>query len=347
MNIKNTNISKKISKLPIGLSGLSLGMAGLGNAWNFLFQEKINKGNDIITNHIIQFILFSLSIIFLFLALYRTFIHFDNFKKDIRDPVLSSFIPTLAMTSMLIGGFISSFGYGGINAATVIGSIIWYLSVLCHFIFLILFIFHIIRKHNFVESSIYASWFVPPIGMAVSCTIFSFFPSAIIPSVIFQIIWLFGFIMFILLFPYILYKIVFHNNVEKEKIPTLAIFGAPPNLLLAGFVSTAGVIHPKDSSFQVISIILVILSVFSTLFMYISFIKIFKTKFNPSYASLTFPSAIGALAMLKFSNVEFISALPTIKSLFEIIAYIELAIATIVISYIFIRYLLSFKKWCI
>ena len=154
--------------------------------------------------------------------------------------------------------------------------------------------------------------------------------------------------MYIVALPYVLYKIVFADNIHTDRIPTLAIFGAPANLSLAGFISLPNIIsYWGNDAYWVIVIILTIIALSTTLFLYVCFFKIFKTKFNPTYASLTFPTAIGSLAMLKVSSALSINnANQTLllSHTFNIIGYIEITIATIIISYVLVRYLILIFK---
>lgn len=273
------------------------------------------------------------------------------FRDEVRDPMLSSFLPTIAMSMMLIGSFMAQLSVIGsdakssdiINAATIIGSIFWYLATTLHIIFMVLFFIHVIKKHDFKNNEVYASWFVPPIGIIVSCTVAGSFPTTIIPSILFQVIWCFGFAMYIIALPYVLYKIIFADNIHYDRIPTLAIFGAPANLSLAGFISIPDIKqYWGNDAYWIILIILTILALSTTMFLYVCFFRIFKTKFNPTYASLTFPTAIGALAMLKVSSAISIDdsyGSTLLSHMFNIIGYIELGISTMIIMYVLIRYL--------
>lgn len=346
-------MNKYIKKLPIGFSGVALGICGLANAWTILFQSLPNKQNntsDLLTNHILQIILFIISF-FIFLTLgYRFIKNKDLFNKEINDPLLASFIPTFAMTGMLIGGFLAGFwklAYSvenAINFLTVMGAIIWYISIMLHLIFFIFFIKNVIKKHDFKNNDIYASWFVPPVGIIAACTVSGSFPVEIVPALFCRLIWWFGFSFYLITLPYFLYKIVYHDNIDHNKIPSLAIFGAPANLSFAGFLSIPSFsTYYGDQFYNSMCIILLILAVSTTLFLYVSLIKIFQTKFNPSYASLTFPTAIGAVALLKFANVAFINEF---RLLISVIGYIELAISTLIIAYVFVMFLFSLRQWC-
>ncbi len=354
---------EKISKIPIGLTGLAVGIGGLGNAWTLVLQERnIDWSNgeldtSIYTN-IIQIFLFIFTILFFFIIVTRQILNRTIFRNEVKDPMLSSFLPTIAMAMMLIGGFIAQTSTMGtnlkssevINALTIIGSIFWYCAVTLHITFMVLFFVHVIKNHDFKNHDVYASWFVPPIGIIVSCTVAGSFPKEIIPSILFQVIWCFGFAMYVISLPYVLYKIIFADNIHHDRIPTLAIFGAPANLSLAGFISIPDLKNYwGNDAYWVIIIILTIIALSTTLFLYVCFFRIFRTKFNPTYASLTFPTAIGSLSMLKVSSV--ISTISTnsgggvlLSHTFNVIGYIELTIATFINLYVLTRYVILIFK---
>lgn len=163
--------------------------------------------------------------------------------------------------------------------------------------------------------------------------------------------------MYLIMLPYLTYKIIFHENISHNKIPSLGIFVTPANLYLVGFLTVfvsindgqISIIDGYNQQFILtIVIILTILSISTTLFSYMSFYKIFKTKFNCAFASLTFPTAIGSIAILKvykfsqaFQNQYGFTG---VAETFRVIAYIEISIATIIIIGILFKFLTHIYK---
>ncbi|MGL5520292.1 MAG: hypothetical protein ACRDBR_02565 [Metamycoplasmataceae bacterium] len=353
---------EKFSKIPAGLTSVGLGMAGLGSVWTALINSNVsNEVPDHILS-VLQYLSISFTIFFLILIFIKILSNKNILKQEISHPLISSFLPTIFMSLMLIGGFIASISklaYNNlqINALTIIGAIIWYIAVLGHLIFFFFFLFFIVSKHKIKEEPVYASWFIPPVGVIGSCLVAPFFPSQLIPTILFQIIWFFGFSLYLIIFPLITFKLIFNKNKEEWTLPTIGIFAAPANIALSGFISCF--IEMKEGSNQFVPllnyynisfvyniiIVLTFLGISSTFIIYLILPKIFSLKFNPTFASLTFPLAVGSIATSLVTEVIFSimnqnPILIQLHLIILVISYIELIVATIVISYVLVRYLM-------
>lgn len=330
-------LKQSIEKMPIGFSGLGLGVAGLGNAWSALLNNpttlklnqldpdywNITKTNNLAISAIaIQAITIFITLLCFILILVRMIWHHKVFWKEIKDPLISSFLPTEAMCLSSIANFIgvaSTFGYSRtayvLNVGTIISCILMLISIVFHLFLFFCFLWFVIKNHNFKEDLAYASWFVPTSGLCLSC---SFYPDMgnLIPNEFFQALWYLAAISFFALFPLILYKhMFFWKKIDANHLATAAIFLASPNLLLNGMDNlftnySSNSYYPPyylSSNGQpyylfVIGLIVMCFCIFGTIIFYVLLFKIIKVKFNPTYASLTFPASISALATLKFSQ---------------------------------------------
>ncbi|SJZ92857.1 Tellurite resistance protein TehA [Cetobacterium ceti] len=261
----------KFKDMPVALTGLALGIGGVSGALGmFLGNIPLYIGVTIAT------ILISIIII-------KNFFHFKQFLEELKHPTLGSFIPTLDMALMVIAGFVVKYFHG-------LGESIWLFAIVLHVIFCALFFYY--RFKNFKIHHMIPSWFVPPIGIVVACVSGKAMGHAILGQWLFY----FGFISYGVLLPIMMYRVMFVDQIDDNRLPTFAIMAAPPSLCLAGYLT----IFPNPSTW-IINILLA-LSLFMTSWVYISFIRICRIPFNPSYASFTFPLAIGATAILKYSN---------------------------------------------
>ena len=358
------NFLSRFKHIPIGCTGVGVGVAGLGALYTLVLNNDANV--NIVYSGIIQFILTTFAIIFLVLILLRNTTHKNTFTNEINHPLLSSFLPTICMSTMQIGGLFAFIGNlandkTANNVLNGIGAIIWYAAIIAHLLIFSLFVWNVVRKHNLKQDNLYASWFVPPVGIIVACTVAGYFNSSItwIPNIIFQIIWYFGFSLYLITLPIVSYKLIFHRSDDKNTLPSIAIYGAPANLSLVGFLS---VFTKKVNNkflpimdcycldyINTITIILTFIGLFTTLVVYLLLIRIFKIKFNPTYASLTFPLAIGATSMYKSylyisSNYSGILFMENLIKAIHIISFVELGVATIVIGYVFVRYLILISQ---
>lgn len=330
-------LKQSIEKMPIGFSGLGLGVAGLGNAWSALLNNpstlklnqidpdywNITKNNDLAISAItIQAITVFITLLCFILILVRMIWHHALFWKEVKDPLISSFLPTEAMCLSSIANFIgiaSTFGFSRtdyvLNAGTIIACILMLASIAFHLFLFFCFLWFVIKNHNFKEDLAYASWFVPTSGLCLSC---SFYPDMgnLIPNEFFQALWYLALASFFALFPLILYKhMFFWKKIDSNHLATAAVFLASPNLLLNGMdnlftnYSSKSYYPPYYLSFNgqpyylfVIGLIVMCFCIFGTIIFYVLLFKIIKVKFSPTFASLTFPASISALATLKFSQ---------------------------------------------
>lgn len=304
---------KEIFKsLPVALTGLALGVSGISGAL------------AVIINPIILYIGNFISLSLLLPIIIKNVLHFEVFKEELKHPTLGSFIPTLDMAlmnfSVILYGFSAPLGKG-----------LWILCIVLHFIFATSFIYH--RFNSWDIKHMVPSWFVPPIGIVVACVDSSLMNMPTLSHILFYI----GFVFYIVMLPLMLYRIIFVERIDDNRLPTFAIMAAPPNLCLAGYLVAFTTPNPTIINF------LFPLGLFMTALIYIAMFKIFRLNFTPVYASFTFPLAISSTAMLKYSN--YIKNFDLGKGEFwYIFACIASTLATILIMGIFIKMMIFVKR---
>jgi len=300
----------RLKDMPIALTGLALGIAGISGAWT-----------NLTGNFTISIIGVCISSILVLIIILKYILHPKILIEELSCPVLGSVIPTLDMTLMIISSIIVKYN-------SFLGRSIWIGAIIIHCIFSISFMKH--RMKDFQLEHMVPSWFVPPIGIVVACTTSNEMGFGKLTEILFY----FGLILYIIMLPIMLYRILFGDKIANTKLPTFAVMGAPANLCLAGYLSFMD--HP-DYFFATS---LAYLGIFTTFLVYISFVRIFYIPFSPLYASFTFPLGIGATALLKYahylSNINNHISQDYIH-IWQGIAYIELFIASIIIIYIFIK----------
>ncbi len=370
----NKSLSKKIfyrsQHLPIGFNGLSLGLCGLATSLDLIFRDNINCNYDHFKGWWISLPIFIIVFIILLIMTTKHIVHYKSVLYYAKDPLASSMLPTYSMTMMCFGGFIAGWQYNvgvKIPPAQVIGAIFICLAVLLQLIFIYWFCFYVLKNHKWHLDPMYGSWFVPTVGITTASTFCGRFQNNILPIAFFQAIWLFGFATFVILFPVITYSLLFKKQSENAKFPSIAVNFAPPNLLLASFCQTFAIPSVDSSTMNIDSVIafsynnrifvnvmLIILicnAVIFTLLLYLFIIRIFNiTKFDYIFASLTFPLAIGAIAItnvyIYFNKLNLLDSSIFINQmieLFRVLSYIFTSIASINIIYIVINFLI--KAW--
>ena len=296
----------KINKMPTALTGLALGIGGIFNAWTIFTGKKY-----------FAYIGALISSVLILTIITKIFSSFKAFIKDLEHPVAGSTIPTLDMAIMVISSSVVQF-------IRPLGIAMWLTAIVIHTIFAITFIAHRINlkdRHNMVPS-----WFVPPIGIVVA----SVSGSAMGFPTLSQYIVYIGMVIYIIMFPFIFYRIIFHEPLVEDKFPAFAVMGAPANLCLCGYLTAF-----QTYNTAILNLFLA-LGLITTFKVYLSLIKAFRIKFIPLFAAYTFPLAIGAQALLKFANYSK-SMGGEYYYIWRYVAIIELVIASLMILYIFLN----------
>lgn len=378
-NLFNSNFLSKLKKnyrkIPNTLTGLALGICGLSTLLNN-FIASFDKTWIFWLS--IPFM--AIAIILLILSIIRNSLNPKLLTLEIKDPLLSSFLSTFSMTLMCVGGFIAYWNMNvSISPGQIIGAIVIIFAIFLQLLIFYYFIKNVLFKYKVKSDSVYGSWFLPSVGLAIVSLFANDFDQKILPNQFFQAIWYFAFISYFLFFFLVTYKLIFVNQPIDEKFPTIAIYFAPAGLIAASFInsfcipyvdainkSLSNIIHIRFNSgyeyitnyslgyINSVSFILVAISfTYSILLWTVFVIKILKQKFSYVFASLTFPTAINAYAMLAYSiflekyiqktndNSLFINGLDfTIK----IIGYIFTIVSTILILYIFLKFIFNLIK---
>ena len=306
--MKQNTLKQKLKSYPVALTGLALGVAGLGAALSNVF------GNGVL------FVGSTISAFFLIVILTKNLMYPLVLLEELKHPTVSSFVPTFDMALMIISSAI-------VHGHPFLGKTLWLLGIAIHLVCLGFFLKNRLRESSL--DNMIPSWFVPPIGIVIAAITgsemgFPFISQAIVYM---------GFAFYAILLPIMFYRVIFSNLIDDDRLPSFGIMAAPPNLCVAGYLTA----FPEPNA--VVLAVLVGLALFSTCLVYMSMIRIWKIKFSPIYASYTFPLAISSTAMIKVAdyfnpiNSEF-------YYFFRTISMIELIIATIVTPYIFVKMIL-------
>ena len=156
------------------------------------------------------------------------------------------------------------------------------------------------------------------------------------PLVIAQALFWFGFGVYMVLLPIMMYRLIFHELLPHPAMPTFAIMGAPASLSLAGYLTAF-----REPHWFMVGL-LAPLAIFMTLLVYTALVRLLRLPFSPGYAAFTFPLAIGTTAMLKLETFVGEQGFAPQASLFGAIGVIQLSVATCVISYVAYRYLRAY-----
>ncbi|WP_273429319.1 TDT family transporter [Chitinibacter tainanensis] len=306
-------------QLPTPLAGLALGISGLGMCLDFVLQA--NGRLELVTMTLAALLLLALAT--------RFTLDLPSLGNDLRHPVVGSVVPTFAMALMVV-----SHGLSLLHAD--LGTAVWVLAIGLHGWFLAQFIRH--RRQEFAMHHMVPSWFVPPVGIAVAAVSWS----GTVGSWSYLLAWgcmAFALACYAIMLPWMFYRLIFHPTIPEGAQPTIAILAAPASLTLAAYLRVA-----TDPSPLLVMILLGV-AVTMTLIVYVALLHLLRLPFTPGFAALTFPLAIGATALFKVQAFFIDWALPgDIILQVQTLARIELAIATVVIGYVAVRYAIWLAK---
>lgn len=307
------NISRhRFANVPTPMAGLALGIASLGWAWE---NVGLFAGGAQLLGAIVAAAL-------LLILTGKFVLHPGLLVKDLAHPVVGSVVPTFAMATMVVSNAI-----GG-----KLGAGLWLFAVALHLVFLVTFAWH--RLQDFQLHHMVPSWFVPPIGIIVADVASpggAFAPLA-------QVLLWFGMSCYAVMLPMMLYRLIFCAEVPDAAKPTIAIMAAPASLSLAGYLTVSADPAP------VLVAVLLGIAVLMTALIYLAFIKLLRLPFSPGYAAFTFPLVIGATALFKVATLAETQGLD-MASVAQLrwLAEGELVIATLVVSYVALRFAQHFN----
>ncbi|MGO2498034.1 MAG: TDT family transporter [Vibrio litoralis] len=307
----NQTLKNLVSGAPTPMAGLALGIASLGWCWENALP--LNGHAQHWSAGIAAVLLVILTIKFIF--------HPKLIANDIAHPVVGSVVPTFSMATMVVSSTVGHFN-------PVLGDSLWLFAVVLHIIFLTAFIYH--RAKEFEVHHMVPSWFVPPIGIIVADVSYSGNPAL---SWIAYSVLVFGIACYAVMLPAMIYRFIFCQEVPDAAKPTLAIMAAPASLSLAGYLT-----FTSDPSLLLVMVLMSI-AILMTILIYLSFFTLLKLPLSPGYAAFTFPMVIGATALFKTSHwMSTMEVLTQYAHQIQILAVIELVIATLIVSYVALRY---------
>lgn len=292
-----------LEKVPYPISGLMLAYAALGNYLGVFFGDGLKNLCGLLAMMI--FVILLLKVVILPKSL---MVAFDQLP-------IAGVLNTFPMGVMLLAVYIKS--YIGQSAL-----IIWIFAVLLNVIVMIGFTWKHVLPCRLEK--VLANYFVTYVGVVCASVTAGAFQVEAIGKFAF----IFGLVAYSISFIFVTFRYI-KVPIEKEPLrPLIAIFAAPANLLVVGYVSLG---------LQWSWIFLVALwglGLVTTLFAYYHIFKQRQLPFYPSFAAYTFPLVIGGIASLRIANMS-LEILPVNVSDFaKLLAGIQGIIAVILVLYV-------------
>ena len=299
-----------IRNLPTPIAGLALGSVALGN----LLQPY---------SPTLQLLFSLLSLIIIALLTIKFVLGFDNLKKEMENPVVATVLATYPMSIMLLASF--SKKYIGLLSMPV-----WIIGIFLDFCVVCYAIYNFIIKERHINN-IYPTWFITFVGPAVVTVTAINYNLETLGLIYFY----FSYINYLVLLPFVLYRVYKYKHYKDGDYPTITVFSAPGGLLLASYM--IGVTQKSN----IILAILIPLTILLFIFVLIQLPYLLKRKFYPSFSAFTFPLVICAISFQKtgifYQITEF--------SILNILIHLSELLAIIIIIYVWYGFIknLSYK----
>lgn len=258
-------------------------------------------------------------LVFLTIFILRIIFLREEVLEDIKNPINSSVAATFPMSLMILCTFI-------IDEFSYFAMVLWFMGIIIQIAIITLFsYFLVIKKFDF--NNVMPSWFVTYVGIGI-VSVTSLKMNHLLMG---KLVIGFSFLMFLILFPIMIYRVFHYEKLGDNLIPSLCIFVAPSSLILTGFLNS----FTTYSYFLIIFLFTVSTIVFSIILLYVP--KIIKNKFYPSFGALTFPFSITATATTTLYQKVFS------YNIIKYLAYFE----TLVTFFLIIYVIISFLKYII
>ena len=288
-----------IKNLPTPIAGLALGSAALGN----LLQPYSSS---------LQLLFNLLSLIIIVLLTIKFVLGFDKLKKEIENPVVATVMATYPMSIMLLASF--SKKYIGLLSMPV-----WIIGIFLDFCVVCYAIYNFIIKERHINK-IYPTWFITFVGPAVVTVTAINYNLETLGLIYFY----FSYINYLVLLPFVLYRVYKYKHYKDGDYPTITVFSAPGGLLLASYM--IGVTQKSN----IILAILIPLTILLFIFVLFQLPYLLKRKFYPSFSAFTFPLVICAISFQKtgvyYQLAEF--------SILNILIHLSELLAIIIVIYV-------------
>jgi exfoliative toxin A/B len=288
----------------VPLAGLMLGLASTGN---------------LVSDYRWFFGFFSVAI--LVVLIIKITHDSKSLRDELRNPAIAGISSTFPIGVAILSTYLKPY-QPDLAFAT------WVTMLLIHIALIVYFTKSFMLK--FDVKKYLPCYFVVYVGLSVNAIIAPVYGQVLLGQALF---W-FGFVSYLVLLPPLVYRTLIVKSMPEPLVPTIAIFASPASVCLAGYLK---VYETPDPWILYLLLALSIASYFAVLAL---LPRILRMKFYPSYSSLTFPLVISAVATnatylyLENSNVKIL--------LLDYLAYLEIALAVIIVLYVLIRYVHHF-----
>ncbi len=301
-----------LSRVPIPFAGVGLGFAALGN----LLQSYSEAARGVCG---------AIAAIIVLLVLLRAIADFAGAKKEMENPIIASVSGTFCMALMLLAGYAKPFA----GAAAMV---LWCVAVCLHIVLILWFSWRFFVR-GFDLKKVFASYYIVYVGIVVASVTAPAFGMQALGNAAF---W-FGLACLAVLLVLVSVRYAKLPQVPAPAQPIFCIYAAPTSLCVAGYVQSG---QPKALPF---ALALLVVSFVLYLVALVRVPAVLKGGFFPSYAALTFPFVISAIASKQVMAMA-AKAGETGLAWLGPVVLVQTVIAVCLCVYVLVRYCASLAK---
>ncbi|MCL2171510.1 MAG: TDT family transporter [Defluviitaleaceae bacterium] len=268
---------KFVKTIPMAIPGLALALAALGN----LLAPAFAHGQ------IIRYICGGAGLIVLVIFVTKLLFDWPHAREELKTPIPLSALPTATMATMLLAGYLRPY-------LPNISISIWWAALATQIGIMLIFAIRFLLK--FSINTVFPTWFITGVGIVTA--------SVTAPAMGFVAVGQAAFWAGFGLYFVLLFLIIFRMNrvriFPEPARKTIAIFMAPPGLLIAGYFQSfvaQGYVTPG-----IVYLLLIAASISYIYVILMIILEIRKIDFYPTYAAMTFPFVIAATAARAGAN---------------------------------------------
>lgn len=308
--MNNSIFNIKLKEYPIGFIGACLGAVTLSNVYDAL-QLTIIKPIFVI-----------IGCLALLVGVFKVIKHPDVVWNEMNNTILMALYPTSTMLLMNIGVYFLKFNY-------TLGRTIWFIGLIINVFFVLFFLIrHVLIGFNM--KFVLPCWYALLVGISVSCTTSTQVNAVKLVTPIFY----FVVITFFTFLPVVIYRLA-TLEVPDAQYPLIAIIAAPASLCTISYITLF-----KNANTYIVMFFFII-TLLTTLYVYINFRKILSLKFNVTFAALTFPLAISCVSSLKVKAYLLGLGYTAASNIVNQILAIELFVTTAIISFVLYNFIFN------
>ena len=264
---------------PVMFFTVSMGFGGLTNAW---LQAAKTLNTPQVIGDILQIISIVLFVVISAIYIAKAFRYPSEIKMEFSDPFRINFFSAITVSVMLI--YMLPF------AQCELMTYIWLVTVAVHLVLTVAVVRYWF-DHTITTAHSSPAWFMSVVG---SLNVVLSSSDAALPHTIF--FFAIGLFFWLMLFPVLFYRLIFHPQMPEKFLPTLFIFIVPPSLACMDSLRLFGDIA--------ITWIFYSIALFFVLLI-LSMIKEFiKLQFFISWWAYTFPLAAFTIATMRLYNIS-------------------------------------------